>query len=173
MYRETPDNRGISGIHAGETVNKNEDGSYDWIYVHYDGYPAGVGRMLLDRYPTRERAMKLVALGDMSAVAPIPYSPSKAWRETFTGWHEGDQPWLTEIRSTMSETYCRTYGTPAQHVKDWHTLRRLFMASDREWLYVWDDKHGWRVLSAFGEWGAGRLTGLKPVVERNEKAWAK
>lgn len=47
---------------------KKEDKSYDVIYCHYDGYPEGVGAMLLENYNTKELIEKLISNGDMSSI---------------------------------------------------------------------------------------------------------
>mgnify|MGYP006281310619 CR=1 FL=1 len=46
----------------------NNDGSISSIYCHFDGYPAGVGRTLLDHYTTQERVNGLISLGDLSVL---------------------------------------------------------------------------------------------------------
>ena len=40
------------------------------IYVHWDGYPSGVGRVLLDHYDS-SKANHLVALGDLSNLGSV------------------------------------------------------------------------------------------------------
>lgn len=47
---------------------KKEDKSYDAIYCHFDGYPEGVGAMLLENYNTKELVEKLISNGDMSSI---------------------------------------------------------------------------------------------------------
>ena len=44
------------------------------IYVHWDGYPTGVGRILLDHYNS-SKANHLVALGDASTLRPNVFVP--------------------------------------------------------------------------------------------------
>jgi hypothetical protein len=38
------------------------------IYCHFDGYPEGVGQMLLDHWTDPERVEQLITLGDMSSL---------------------------------------------------------------------------------------------------------
>ena len=149
---------------------KLDNGTYIWNYTHWDGYPAGVGRILLDNYPTRERVEKLLALGNLSSLGPIPCDAGDEWRETFLGYRPGEDGVAGDIRYRVfsDNPYCKAYGEPCETVKDYATLRRRFMRSDREYLYVFDDC-GWRVLSKYGDYGAERLTALKPVVERHER----
>lgn len=46
-------------------ISKNEIVS---IYVHFDAYPAGVGKTLLEHWNTPERVNALMALGDLSSL---------------------------------------------------------------------------------------------------------
>jgi len=52
---------------TGSTITVlREDGKYQSVYCHFDGYPAGVGRMLKEHYNTQELAEAVVSLGDIS-----------------------------------------------------------------------------------------------------------
>lgn len=46
------------------------DGTIRGIYCHWDGYPAHVGAMLLQHYETEAKACALIALGNLSSIAP-------------------------------------------------------------------------------------------------------
>lgn len=46
----------------------NEDGTVDSIYVHCDGYPKELGRVLKTHYKDRKKVEKLISLGDCSCV---------------------------------------------------------------------------------------------------------
>lgn len=46
-----------------------DDQSVKHIYCHWDGYPSGVGDILLRSYNTRERVLELMELGDLSVLA--------------------------------------------------------------------------------------------------------
>jgi hypothetical protein len=58
----TVSTRSYIGIQDGETITA--------IYSHFDGYPSGVGQVLADHYTDPEKIKALVALGDLSALAP-------------------------------------------------------------------------------------------------------
>lgn len=45
------------------------NGRIESVYVHFDGYPAGVGRVLLENYNDPAKVEALIALGDLSALA--------------------------------------------------------------------------------------------------------
>lgn len=49
---------------------QNDDGSVTGIYCHNDGYPSHNGKILVEHYNTPERVRALVALGDISVLAP-------------------------------------------------------------------------------------------------------
>ena len=46
------------------------DGSVESIYCHWDGYPEGNGRTLLDHYTLPEKVQDLINLGSISSLAP-------------------------------------------------------------------------------------------------------
>jgi hypothetical protein len=51
----------------------NEDGTYDAVYCHFDGYPEGVGSVgdtLHKHYVSEEKIKQLIAGGDMSCIKP-------------------------------------------------------------------------------------------------------
>lgn len=49
-------------------VRENEDGTFDSIYCHWDGYPSNNGRLLYEHYNTPEMVAKLLKLGDLSSL---------------------------------------------------------------------------------------------------------
>ena len=51
------------------TISSNKeynDFGYKTIYCHFDGYPSGVGAMLIKHYDTHEKVEALIALGSLS-----------------------------------------------------------------------------------------------------------
>ena len=44
------------------------DGTVDTIYSHWDGYPEGVGRVLVESYNTEAQVQDLIAQGDVSTL---------------------------------------------------------------------------------------------------------
>ena len=53
------------------TINiKNEDGSVDGIYCHFDGFPDNTGSLLLNNYDSDEKVRELIDLGDISFLGP-------------------------------------------------------------------------------------------------------
>jgi hypothetical protein len=47
----------------------NENGSVDYVYCHHDGYPSGVGSLLVNHYSRPEDVSALLELGDLSALS--------------------------------------------------------------------------------------------------------
>ena len=47
---------------------ENQDGTVLSIYCHWDGYPEGNGRRLLDHFQTQEKVESLIALGSLSSL---------------------------------------------------------------------------------------------------------
>ena len=44
----------------------NENGSIESIYCHADGYPEGVGSLLISHHNSEEKAREIISLGDLS-----------------------------------------------------------------------------------------------------------
>lgn len=49
-----------------------KDGSFNSIYIHWDGYPSHVGRMLRDHYSNIEDINNLIDLGYLSDLQETP-----------------------------------------------------------------------------------------------------
>jgi len=47
---------------------KKENGNYDGVYCHYDGYLSGVGKTLLESYGNRDRVLSLISKGSLSSL---------------------------------------------------------------------------------------------------------
>mgnify|MGYP001547886428 CR=1 FL=1 len=47
---------------------QNENGSVTSIYCHYDGYPEGVGKELVENYNSPDKINNLLSKGDMSSI---------------------------------------------------------------------------------------------------------
>jgi len=44
----------------------NQDGSVEFVYCHFDGYPSHNGKLLLENYKNFDQVSKLIELGDLS-----------------------------------------------------------------------------------------------------------
>ena len=47
---------------------RNTDGTIDYIYCHFDGYPSGVGEILAAHYTAPTKIEALMKLGDLSVL---------------------------------------------------------------------------------------------------------
>ncbi|MFA6235024.1 MAG: hypothetical protein WC824_12700 [Bacteroidota bacterium] len=56
------------GTRSTITVKFTKDGKYRGIYCHWDGYPAHVGKMLLEHYNSQVGAELVVSEGDLSSL---------------------------------------------------------------------------------------------------------
>jgi hypothetical protein len=50
-------------------ITPNPKGDYSGIYCHWDGYPAGVGKVLDEHYISKAKIRKLINLGNISSLA--------------------------------------------------------------------------------------------------------
>jgi hypothetical protein len=48
---------------------KNTDGTVDYIYCHFDGYPEHNGKILTEHYQDMDRVNALMKLGNLSSLA--------------------------------------------------------------------------------------------------------
>jgi hypothetical protein len=105
------------------------------IYVHSDGYPGGVGQVLLDNYHGPEIVKALFRLGDLSVLG-----------EELGEQHDFD--WVgrvpaSQITADLRFKMCRAYGRDRGEKDCRARYRRTFagLAADAEecrakWLYV-------------------------------------
>ena len=104
------------------------DGTVTAIYAHWDGYPAGNGRILQEHYQAAYKIGKLIHLGDVSVLAPnignkIDFDDREAQAVNnqclFYGRDRGE-----------SNTECRDYASIAEWVEQ----------GGQEYNYLWTGK---------------------------------
>jgi hypothetical protein len=110
-------------------VRENEDGSFDSIYCHWDGYPSNNGKILLDHYTDQAKIDQLLQLGDLSSLGP-----------EIGEKHDFDKP---------PEGQCNFYGrdrgekkVKKQHFRNAQALAGMLKDSWTEWVYVFRVKDG-------------------------------
>lgn len=59
------------------------DGSVISVYLHWDNYPSGSGRILLNHYTDAEKVKELISLGSISSLAPNINPDPKKGKHTF------------------------------------------------------------------------------------------
>lgn len=131
------------------------------IYCHFDGYPEGVGQMLLDHWTTPEAVDELLALGDLSSLGSV--IGEKHDFDTHTG-HSLDgyntncaaaKGWCCAYGRDRGEDECGSrrhsidtwpdYGQEAEYlfdpqVKEWRTRRQDFNPVGWNTVTPWE---GW------------------------------
>jgi hypothetical protein len=116
------------GTHSRIAI-RNEDGTFDSIYCHWDGYPNHVGVILRDHYTSPDKVRELIALGDLSSLGK-----EIGERHAF-GAHDGGA--CTFYGRDRGEE-----GVAAVNSPDMDALRDLTQDCGGEWLYVFNG-HGW------------------------------
>ena len=123
---------------------KNQDGSYDSIYCHNDGYPEGVGLTLANYYKDEKKVRDLLALGDISSLGQtLDYIPTFGDLD----FDMFDMSKYPDYRGTVHYNRWLEGATHAEHSKNIKALRRLAVHSAAEYLYIYDD----------GEWKEERI----------------
>jgi hypothetical protein len=72
---------------------RNTDGTVDYIYCHWDGYPEHNGKILIDQYADMDKVNALMKLGDLSIL----------------GYEIGEKQDFDD-RSTHNRNWCLAYG---------------------------------------------------------------
>ena len=125
----------------------NED-TYRGIYVHWDGYPEGVGNKLVKYYTNPEKIAKLLALGSLSSLGEEietcrDYGKGRKEKTYFI---EGDgfETVVSEILETyytLEYIYCfDIYDDKKWHFKEvlWDTERAESYIGNARWVSVDD-----------------------------------
>jgi hypothetical protein len=115
---------------------EKEDGKVESIYCHFDGYPKGNGKLLLDFYSDRVKARDLINLGNISYLAPN-LEPQ--------GKHSFNDP---EPGTVLA--YGRDRGETT--VKKYHSSVSDFFNGDiEEWGYLLTQEGEWLCKKAYGD----------------------
>ena len=115
---------------------QNADGTLESIYCHWDGYPSNNGVILQKHYQDEAKVRELIALGDLSILAP---------NTTPEGSHSFDKP---------EDGVCVVYGRDRKETgvepRKSHNLPELIELTDSswgEWLYIFStEKLIWEVV---------------------------
>ncbi len=89
---------------------QNKDGTITSIYCHHDGYPKGVGEVLVNHYKTEEKIRKLLELGDMSSIGTEPVDNPNAWKTPGEGAILGGN-WNELWQKLHPDNMCDTYAS--------------------------------------------------------------
>lgn len=125
------------------------------IYCHWDGYPSHNGRILLEHYTDVKKVKALMALGDLSSLAPdlgekhdfdVPYDKQPKNMCMAYGRDRGE-------KGTKMRTYKYTKADLQPHAPS--ALPKTFLKATKdswcEYLYVFDENTGHWVFSKLHE----------------------
>jgi len=104
------------------------DEGFKSIYIHWDGYPEGVGNILKEHYNTQEKAEQVVSLGDLSSLDKSMECPEG---HTFNAPVDG-----------YSIAYGRDRGEENVETKMFRSLKDFFWDGTKYWKYIycWNGK---------------------------------
>lgn len=78
-------------------------GKIETVYVHHDGYPEYVGKILLNKYKDHKTVNKLMKVGDMSILGLHPVS--HGWHENLNDIKYASVPWSNYELNLYCESY--------------------------------------------------------------------
>jgi hypothetical protein len=103
---------------------RNLDGTVDYIYCHFDGYPAYNGKILTDHYADMDKVNALMKLGDLSIL----------------GSEIGERQDFDD-RSTHNRDWCLAYGRdrnePNTSVKNGN-YNDIISDTQVDYVYIFD-----------------------------------
>lgn len=125
-------------------IRKNEEGKYESIYCHWDGYPECNGVILYNHYNNPERVKELFALGDLSSLNVF-INP-----ETREGYMEHEHTFNNPQPNTCV-FYMRDRGEESREPNKFDKLSKaLNQDCWQEWCYVYENNE-WRVWNCEGD----------------------
>jgi len=133
-------------------LQKTADAPVRSIYSHWDGYPAGVGRTLLDHWTTLDKIEKLIALGDLSVLgANLGEDRGTDYFDLRYKLEVGSPEW----QEIQNRDECVAYGRDRgeEHTEADRHPRDSWPNCGQEWEYLF--------VSSLGEW-LGRSVGWGP-----------
>lgn len=119
-------------------IVKYSDSKFTGIYCHSDGYPSYNGKLLLEHYTDLKKIEELLALGDISSLAP----------------EIGEKHDFDACDAETVRAYGRDRGETGIEAKTSKSLKALRNKIDHEYAYVYDVETGkW---SVYGHGMAGQ-----------------
>jgi len=113
---------------------RNLDGTVDYIYCHFDGYPEHNGRILTKHYTDMDKVNALMKLGDLSILAP-----------------EIGEKQDFDDRTTHNENWCLAYGRDRNEPNTSVTttqFEHLLKDNGVDYVYVFDGDY-WECFDTF------------------------
>lgn len=111
---------------------QNQDGSVDFSYVHFDGYPDHHWPILTEHYATEDKVRALIDLGDLSCLG-----------ENLGEKHDFDS------RDEKYDNQCRAYGRdreePGTEFRHALTFEDFEKRADNDYAYIFrNGRWEWR-----------------------------
>jgi len=133
---------------------RNQNGSITSIYCHHDGYPDGVGEVLLNNYKTEEKIRQLLSLGDLSSIGTEPIDNPRAWERPKLTGNIGD--WAKQWAEINPDNMCNSYRSrgedvPARTNRNINGFLKLSKDCWAEYVYLFEKDGTWKVLEYGGE----------------------
>jgi len=121
-----------------------EDGTIKHSYCHWDGYPTGVGKTLVEHYNDIEKVKELLSFGDMSYLAPEIYPSGDTHsfdssEENVTVFYKRDrgESEVNSVITSMDELFSVQYNF----------LDYVYLFRDGNWYYTYARKMDWKNLN--------------------------
>ena len=133
---------------------EDEKGTVHSIYSHWDGYPSNNGKILFEHFQNSEKVKNLIALGDLSSLAP---EIELAEGHTFENPVKG-----------VTVFYGRDRGEDGTEAKT-HLDRNSFLRSDvEEYGYLFTNDGEWLMVDGHKSPNTRDFVLLEDVLNKNE-----
>lgn len=141
-----------------------KENKWEGIYCHWDGYPKYNGRILLKYYKNPRKIASLIALGDISSLAPKigKYDPKR-------DFNKPDREYVKAYHRDRKESWEKVKPKNACSVKEAIQISRNFGA---EYIYFWDGQK-WNCFDdvykqwIFGDNPEAKVISLKELLKNN------
>ena len=124
-----------------------EDGTIKHSYCHFDGYPDGVGKILVENYSDIEKVKELLSFGDMSYLTANIHPEGE---HSFAKPEDGVTVFYNRDRGESDVDSVITTMDEYHSVKYSSCIDYLYLFSGGHW-WVYDnfDKLGWELVKRY------------------------
>ncbi len=143
---------------------RNEDGTIKASMVRADGYPSGVGKMLLEHYQTRERVEALIDLGELHYLDER-LAPNEGEEHSFEKPVEGVTVAFVRDRGEAPKGYPRIYKSLYDASGLWGNTDYLYIFETR--TGTWEGNKSAAFYRALYETNARLLFPLETLIEND------
>ena len=111
---------------------RNNDGSVTSIYNHWDSYPSGLGKILLDNYTDEKKVRELIALGDCSSIREE-VAPPRGTSHSFDN-PLGNVTVAYGRDRNETDVDARTDNSEEEYYGNYHDEEYMYLFADGKWL---------------------------------------